>query len=57
MKQVVKESAPEAEETINYQTPTFKLNGILVWFAVLKNHIGFYPKVSAIEAFKEKLDN
>jgi len=27
----------------------------LVWFAAFKNHIGFYPKVSAIEAFNEKL--
>jgi uncharacterized protein YdhG (YjbR/CyaY superfamily) len=37
--------------------PAFKLNGILVWFAAFKNHIGFYPKTSAIEAFKEELSN
>ena len=35
--------------------PAFKLNGILVWFAAFKNHIGFYPKTSAIEAFKKEL--
>lgn len=55
LRQVIKESAPEAEEAISYQMPAFKLNGILVWFAAFKNHIGFYPKVSAIKAFKRKL--
>ena len=55
MRQTIKDSAPEAEETISYNMPAFKQNGILVWFAAFKNHIGFYPKVSALEAFKEKL--
>jgi uncharacterized protein YdhG (YjbR/CyaY superfamily) len=55
LRQTIKVAAPEAEETISYQMPAFKLNGLLVWFAAFKNHIGFYPKVSAIEAFNEKL--
>src|SRR5512136_1418551 len=55
LRQTIKVAAPEAEETISYQMPAFKLNGVLVWFAAFKNHVGFYPKVSAIEAFKEKL--
>ena len=54
-RQAIHEVAPEAEETISYQMPAFKLNGILVWFAAHKNHIGFYPRVSAIVAFKDKL--
>jgi uncharacterized protein YdhG (YjbR/CyaY superfamily) len=28
-----------------------------VWFAAFKNHIGFFPKVSAIEAFKDELSS
>lgn len=28
---------------------------MLVWYAVFKNHIGFYPKASGIAAFKDKL--
>jgi uncharacterized protein YdhG (YjbR/CyaY superfamily) len=56
LRRVIRESAPEAEETISYAIPAFKLNGVLVWFAAFKNHIGFYPKVSAMEAFKEKLE-
>lgn len=52
---VIKESAPGAVERINYQMPAFLLNGILVWFAAHKHHVGFYPKGTAIEAFKEEL--
>ncbi len=55
IRQAVKEAAPGAEETISYNMPAFKLNGNLIWFGAFKNHIGFYPKRSAIEEFKEKL--
>ena len=54
-RQAIKDAAPEAEEAISYRMPAFKQNGILVWFAAFKNHIGFYPKISAIEAFKEQI--
>lgn len=47
--------APEAKETINYGMPTFTLKGNLVHFAAFKNHIGFYPAPSGIEAFKKEL--
>jgi uncharacterized protein YdhG (YjbR/CyaY superfamily) len=57
MRQAIREAAPETEEAISYQMPAFKLKGILVWFAAFKNHIGFYPKTSAIEAFKEELSD
>ena len=51
----IKKVAPEAEEAIKYQIPTFVLNGNLVHFAAFKNHIGFYPTPSGIEAFKNEL--
>jgi uncharacterized protein YdhG (YjbR/CyaY superfamily) len=51
----IREAAPEAQEAISYQIPTFRLNGNLVHFAAFKNHIGFYPTSSGIEAFKEEL--
>jgi uncharacterized protein YdhG (YjbR/CyaY superfamily) len=37
--------APDAEEAISYRIPAFKQNGILVYFAAFKHHIGFYPPV------------
>lgn len=51
----IKESAPGAVERISYQMPGFYLNGMLVWFAAHRTHIGFYPKGSGIEAFKDEL--
>ena len=55
LRQVVRDVAPEAEEVISYQMPAFKQKGILVYFGAFKNHIGFFPTASAVEAFKEKL--
>ena len=55
IRQAIKDAAPKAEEAIGYNMPAFKLNGNLVWFGAFKNHIGFYPRESAIEEFKEKL--
>ena len=55
VRKAIREAAPKAEEAISYNMPAFKLNGNLVWFGAFKNHIGFYPRESAIEEFKEKL--
>jgi len=48
-------AAPDAEETIKYQMPTFTLKGNLVHFAAFKKHIGFYPVPTGIEKFKKEL--
>jgi uncharacterized protein YdhG (YjbR/CyaY superfamily) len=45
VRQVVRRAAPDAQEAISYQIPTFKLNGALVYFAAFRKHIGFYPPV------------
>ena len=55
MRQAIKKSAPQAEETISYQVPTFKLNGNLVYFAAFKDHISFFPTSSGVAAFKKEL--
>lgn len=55
VRQTIHEAAPEATEAISYQMPTFKLYGNLVHFAAFKNHIGFYPVPSGMEAFQEEL--
>jgi uncharacterized protein YdhG (YjbR/CyaY superfamily) len=57
VRQTIKKAAPEAEEAISYQMPTFKLNGNLVHFAAFKNHIGFYPTPSGTKTFKKKISN
>lgn len=55
MRLTIKKAAPQAKETISYGIPAFTLGGLLVWFAAFKNHIGFYPRASAIAAFKKEL--
>lgn len=55
LRETISKAAPDAKEAISYQMPTFKLNGNLVHFAAYKNHVGFYPAPSGIEAFKKEL--
>ena len=44
IRQSVRKAAPEAEETISYRMPAFKLKGrVLVYFAAFRRHIGLYP--------------
>jgi uncharacterized protein YdhG (YjbR/CyaY superfamily) len=45
VRHAVRKAAPDAQEAISYQIPAFKLNGVLVYFAAFKKHIGFYPPV------------
>ena len=51
----IRDTAPDAQETIKYRMPTFVLHENLVHFAAFKKHVGFYPSPSAIVAFKDEL--
>src|SRR2546422_10488641 len=54
MRQTIKRAAPEAEETISYQIPTFKLkSSYLAHFAAFRKHIGLYPP--APKEFKKEV--
>jgi uncharacterized protein YdhG (YjbR/CyaY superfamily) len=55
LRATIRAAAPEAEEKISYQMPTFSLKGNLVYFAAWKKHIGFYAIPSANEAFANEL--
>jgi len=55
IRKTIRKAAPDATEAISYQMPTLKLNGNLVHFAAFKNHVGFYPVPSGIDAFKKEL--
>lgn len=55
MRMTIQEAAPDAEETISYQMPTFRQEGNLVHFAAYKKHIGFYPTPTATAAFEDEL--
>ena len=55
IRKTIRAAAPDAEETISYQMPTFTLKGNLVHFAAFKKHIGFYPTPTGIAKFKKEL--
>ncbi len=55
LRETIRKTAPHAEEVISYNMPAFKSDGMLVWYAAFKKHIGLYPKASAIAAFKGEL--
>ena len=54
LRAAIRAAAPGAVEKISYQMPAFALNGILVYFAAFRRHIGFFPTASGIEAFKSE---
>jgi uncharacterized protein YdhG (YjbR/CyaY superfamily) len=51
----IQKAAPEAKEKISYSMPAFEQNGIIVYFAAFKKHIGLYALPSGHEAFREEL--
>lgn len=53
IRSTIHDAAPDAQETISYQIPTFTLNGALVYFAAFQKHIGFYPPVRGDAALEK----
>jgi uncharacterized protein YdhG (YjbR/CyaY superfamily) len=52
---LIRKAAPDAEESISYMMPAYKLDGPLVYFGQQKNHLGFYVMPSGVEAFRDML--
>lgn len=55
VRMTIQKAAPEAKEKISYSMPAFEQNGIVVYFAAFKNHIGLYALPSGHGAFAEAL--
>lgn len=56
MRQIIKENAPEAQESIAYGMPAYKLNGKpLVYFAGYEHHVGFYATPTGHAQFAKQL--
>ncbi|MFH6994478.1 iron chaperone [Flavobacterium sp. FlaQc-48] len=51
----IQKAAPDAKEKISYSMPAFEQNGIIVYFAAFKNHIGLYALPGGHETFQEEL--
>ena len=55
IRMTIRKAAPDAEETIKYQIPTFTLKGNLVSFAAYQKHIGLYPAPTGTLKFNKEL--
>jgi len=56
LRRVIRSAAPQAEECISYQIPSFRLNGILVGFGAATNHCAFYLcNASTVKKFQDEL--
>lgn len=51
----VKKAAPSATEKISYRMPALALNGIVIYFAAFKNHIGLFPPLKGDEKLQQQL--
>jgi uncharacterized protein YdhG (YjbR/CyaY superfamily) len=45
IRRTIRDAAPGAREMISYRMPALTLNGVLVYFAAFKEHIGIFPPV------------
>lgn len=56
VRETIKNTVPEAEETISYAIPAFILNKTyLVYFAGYKHHVSLYPAPKGNEAFEKEI--
>jgi len=58
LRKEIRAAAPEAEECISYQIPSFRLGGkLLVAFAAAKNHCAFHPGAHPLHAHRDELQD
>ncbi|MBC8065685.1 MAG: DUF1801 domain-containing protein [Chlorobia bacterium] len=56
LRKLIKSAAPDAEEVISFQVPTYKQSGFLVSFGVAKDHCSFYTVSEALmQAMKDEV--
>lgn len=55
IRSLVRRLAPKAEEVISYRMPAFKLDGMLIYYAPFKAHIGIFPPVKGDRALEADL--
>jgi len=55
LRSAIWKAAPDAEESISYMMPAYKLQGPLVYFGAYEKHIGFYPTGTGVAAFQKEI--
>lgn len=57
LRDIIMKAAPKAEECLSYNMPAYRMGGVLVYWCVFKQHIGFFPTSSPIVVFADQLKN
>ena len=57
IREIIRDTAPEAMERISYGMPYYSYRGRLVYFALAKNHIGLYLPTPTLAQHKSELKN
>lgn len=55
IRETIRKAAPEAEEVISYQMPTFKMGRNLIHFAAFTNHVSIFPGSEGVAYFEKEL--
>lgn len=55
VRRTIRAAAPEAAEIISYRIPAYRQDGILVYFAGFKAHIGLFPPVRGNAALEKSV--
>ena len=53
VQRTIRAAAPKAAEVISYNIPAYRQNGMLVYFAGFRHHIGLYPPVRGNAALEK----
>ncbi len=55
LREIIKKTAPKAEEKLSYGMPYYSYHGRLIYFGLFKHHIGLYVMNEAREALSNEL--
>ena len=56
VREIIKETTPEAEEVISYAIPAYKFHGMLIYFSAYTSHLSLsFTPGGLMEAFREEL--
>lgn len=55
LRQLIKKAAPQAEETLAYGMPAYRLNGPLLYIGGFKDHVSLFATKTPQAIFKDEL--
>jgi len=55
VRKMIRREAPAAGEKISYEMPAFEMDGMLIYYAPFKHHLGVFPPVKGDAALAKAL--